>query len=68
MPPGHRSIRSRCSETAIKRTIEGEFPFHDNDSGGDGDSKIDFTTPQEGNYLLLVGDYTDAVTACYGTK
>ena len=39
--------------------------FYDNDSGGDGDSKIDFTTPQEGNYLLFVGDYTDAVTGCY---
>jgi hypothetical protein len=39
--------------------------FYDNDSGGNSDAKIDFVTPQEGNYLLIVGDYTDAIAGCY---
>ena len=39
--------------------------FYDNDSGGDNDAKIDFVTPQSGDYILLVGDYTDAYTGCY---
>lgn len=39
--------------------------FYDNDSGGENDSKIAFVTPQAGNYLLLVGDYTDALAGCY---
>ena len=39
--------------------------FYDDDSGGSGDPKIDFVTPQEGNYILLVGDYTDTVVGCY---
>ena len=39
--------------------------FYDNDSGGDRDAKIDFVTPRAGNYLLFVGDNTDAVAGCY---
>ena len=39
--------------------------FYDDDSGGSGDPKIDFVTPQEGNYILIVGDYTDTVVGCY---
>jgi len=39
--------------------------FYDNDSGGENDSKLDFVTPQAGNYILLVGDYTDAFAGCY---
>ena len=39
--------------------------FYDNDSGGDKDAKIDFVTSQTGNYLLIVGDYTDVSTGCY---
>ncbi len=39
--------------------------FYDNDSGGDKDARVDFVTPQSGNYLLLVGDFTDAVMGCY---
>lgn len=39
--------------------------FYDNDSGGEGDSRITFVAPQTGNYILLVGDFTDAVAGCY---
>lgn len=39
--------------------------FYDNNSGGGSDSKIDFVTPQAGNYILLVGDYPDTVVGCY---
>lgn len=39
--------------------------FYDNDSGGDKDAKVDFVTSQTGNYLLIVGDYTDGSTGCY---
>ena len=39
--------------------------FYDNDSGGDNDARIEFVTPQAGNYLLLVGDYTDVSAGCY---
>ena len=39
--------------------------FYDNDSGGEKDAKIAFVTPQSGNYILLVGDFTDAFTGCY---
>ena len=39
--------------------------FYDNDSGGNKDSRIQFVTPQAGNYLLLVNDFTDAVAGCY---
>jgi len=39
--------------------------FYDNDSGGEGDSRIDFVAPQEGNYILVVGDLTDANVGCY---
>ena len=39
--------------------------FYDNDSGGESDAKIDFVTPQAGNYVLFVGDFTDATTGCY---
>jgi hypothetical protein len=39
--------------------------FYDDDSGGGGDPKVDFVTPQEGNYILVVGDYTDSVAGCY---
>jgi hypothetical protein len=39
--------------------------FYDNDSGGEGDARVDFVTPQDGNYILLVGDFTDTVVGCY---
>ena len=39
--------------------------FYDNDSGGEGDSKVTFVAPQTGDYILLVGDYTDVSTGCY---
>jgi hypothetical protein len=39
--------------------------FYDNDSGGDKDAKIGFVTPQSGNYLLVVNDYTDTTAGCY---
>lgn len=39
--------------------------FYDNDTGGDGDARIDFVAPQSGNYILLVGDFTDKVAGCY---
>jgi hypothetical protein len=39
--------------------------FYDNDSGGEGDSKIAFVAPQTGDYILLVGDYTDTTAGCY---
>ncbi len=39
--------------------------FYDNDSGGEKDARVEFVTPQSGNYFLLVGDYPDAVTGCY---
>lgn len=39
--------------------------FYDNDSGGKGDARIDFVTPQSGTFILLVGDYTDTVIGCY---
>ena len=39
--------------------------FYDNDSGGQGDAKVDFVAPQTGDYILLVGDYTDTSTGCY---
>jgi len=39
--------------------------FYDNDSGGEGDARIDFVTPQAGIYLLHVGDFTDATAGCY---
>jgi hypothetical protein len=39
--------------------------FYDNDSGGEKDAKIAFVTPQSGNYILVVNDYTDATAGCY---
>lgn len=39
--------------------------YYDNDSGGDRDAKIAFVTPQSGNYILLVNDYTDKTAGCY---
>ena len=39
--------------------------FSDNDSGGDKDPQIAFTTPQDGTYLLLVGDNSGSGAGCY---
>lgn len=39
--------------------------FHDNDSGGEGDARVEFVTPQSGIYLLHVGDFTDVTAGCY---
>jgi hypothetical protein len=39
--------------------------FYDNDSGGDGDARIEFVTPQGGVYILLVNDFTDEEVGCY---
>jgi hypothetical protein len=39
--------------------------FYDDDSGGDGDPRLEFVTPHAGNYILLVADKTDAVAGCY---
>jgi hypothetical protein len=39
--------------------------FYDDDSGGEGDPRVQFTTPVGGTYLLLVNDLTDAVVGCY---
>ena len=39
--------------------------FYDNDSGGDGDPRIEFVTPQAGTYLLMVNDLTDEALGCY---
>ena len=39
--------------------------FYDNDSGGDRDPQIAFVTPQEGTYLLLVGDNSGSGGGCY---
>ena len=39
--------------------------FYDNDSGGDGDARVDFVAPQSGVYILLVGDFTDKTAGCY---
>ena len=39
--------------------------FYDNDSGGDKDAKITFVTPQSGNYILVINDFTDKTAGCY---
>ena len=39
--------------------------FYDNDSGGDKDPQIAFTTPQDGTYLLLVGENSGSGGGCY---
>lgn len=39
--------------------------FYDDDSGGDGDPRLEFVTPHAGNYILMVGDKTDASAGCY---
>lgn len=39
--------------------------FYDNDSGGEGDARISFVTPQAGTYLLVVTDYTGKTPGCY---
>ena len=39
--------------------------FYDNDSGGDKDPQITFTTPVDGTYFLLVGDNSGSGPGCY---
>ena len=39
--------------------------FADNDSGGDRDPRIVFVTPQQGTFLLLVGDNSGSGAGCY---
>ena len=39
--------------------------FYDNDSGGDNDPRITFTTSQDGTYVLLVGDNSGSGAGCY---
>jgi len=39
--------------------------FYDNDSGGDKDPQIAFTTPQDGTYFLLVGENSGSGVGCY---
>jgi len=39
--------------------------FYDNDSGGEKDPQISFTTPQDGTYFLLVGDNSGSAAGCY---
>ena len=39
--------------------------FYDNDSGGEGDARVEFVTPQSGIYVLHVGDFADATAGCY---
>ena len=39
--------------------------FYDNDSGGNSDPQITFTTPQDGSYFLLVGDNSGSGAGCY---
>ena len=39
--------------------------FYDNDSGGDRDARVSFTTPQAGTYLLVVTDYAGKTPGCY---
>lgn len=39
--------------------------FYDNDSGGDKDPQIAFTTPQDGTYFLLVGENSGSGGGCY---
>jgi hypothetical protein len=39
--------------------------FYDNDSGGDKDPQITFTTPQDGTFILLVGDNSGSSGGCY---
>lgn len=39
--------------------------FYDNDSGGDKDPQIAFTTPQDGTYFLLVGENSGSGAGCY---
>lgn len=39
--------------------------FFDNDSGGEKDPQISFTTPQDGTYLLLVGENSGSGGGCY---
>lgn len=39
--------------------------FYNDDSGGDGDARVEFVAPQAGTYLLMVNDLTDATPGCY---
>jgi hypothetical protein len=39
--------------------------FYDDDSGGDSDPRVEFVTPTDGTYLLMVNDLTDATVGCY---
>jgi hypothetical protein len=39
--------------------------FYDNDSGGDGDPRLEFVAPQDGTYLLMVNDVNDGDVGCY---
>lgn len=45
---------------AIKMTT-----FYDNDSGGEGDPRVEFVSPQDGTYLLMVNDLNDGDVGCY---
>jgi hypothetical protein len=39
--------------------------FYDDDSGGEGDPRVEFVSPQDGTYLLMVNDLTDGPVGCY---
>ncbi len=39
--------------------------FYDNDSGGEKDPQITFTTPEDGTYFLLVGENSGSGAGCY---
>ena len=39
--------------------------FYDNDSGGEKDPQIAFTTPQDGSYFLLVAENSGSGGGCY---
>ena len=39
--------------------------FYDNDSGGDRDPQISYTSPRDGTYFLLVGDNSGSGAGCY---
>lgn len=53
------SLGQKAGDTVAVKT------FYDNDSGGSGDARVDFVTPQAGTYLLVVNDYTDSMAGCY---
>lgn len=39
--------------------------FYDNDSGGEKDPQISFTSPNDGTYFLLVGENSGSGVGCY---